>query len=36
VIEDAADDPAVERPEAFLRWLHVAVGPAASSLGRQP
>ena len=26
VIEDCADDPAVEQPEAFLRALHVALG----------
>jgi pimeloyl-ACP methyl ester carboxylesterase len=36
VIEDAADDPAVEQPEAFLRGLHAALGPAASSSRRQP
>jgi hypothetical protein len=35
VIEDAADDPAVEQPEAFLRELHAALGPAASSSSRQ-
>ena len=26
VIEDCADDPAIEQPEAFLRALHVALG----------
>lgn len=26
VIEDAADDPPIEQPEAFLRALHVALG----------
>ncbi len=26
VIEDCADDPARDRPEAFLRALHVALG----------
>jgi pimeloyl-ACP methyl ester carboxylesterase len=36
VIEDAADDPAVEQPEAFLRGLYAAIDPAASSSGRQP
>jgi pimeloyl-ACP methyl ester carboxylesterase len=36
VIEDAGDDPAVEQPEAFLRGLHAALGPAASSARRQP
>jgi pimeloyl-ACP methyl ester carboxylesterase len=36
VIDDAADDPAVEQPEAFLRGLHAALGPAASSSRRQP
>jgi pimeloyl-ACP methyl ester carboxylesterase len=36
VIEGAADDPAVEQPEAFLRGLHAALGPAASSSRRQP
>jgi pimeloyl-ACP methyl ester carboxylesterase len=35
VIEDAADDPAVEQPEAFLRGLHTALGPATSSSRRQ-
>jgi pimeloyl-ACP methyl ester carboxylesterase len=35
VIEDAADDPAVEQPEAFLRALHTALGPTASNPGRQ-
>ena len=35
VIEDAADDPAVEQPEAFLRALHTALGPAGSSSARQ-
>jgi pimeloyl-ACP methyl ester carboxylesterase len=34
VIEDAGDDPAVERPEAFLRGLHAALGPAAASRRR--
>jgi pimeloyl-ACP methyl ester carboxylesterase len=36
VIEDAADDPAVEQPEAFLRGLYAALGPAAASSRRQP
>jgi pimeloyl-ACP methyl ester carboxylesterase len=36
VIEGAADDPAVEQPQAFLRGLHAALGPAASSSRRQP
>ncbi|HZC99666.1 MAG TPA: hypothetical protein VFA46_05600, partial [Actinomycetes bacterium] len=36
VIEDAADDPAVEQPEAFLRGLHAALHPAAASASRQP
>jgi pimeloyl-ACP methyl ester carboxylesterase len=36
VIEDAADDPAIEQPEAFLGGLHAALGPAASSSRRQP
>jgi pimeloyl-ACP methyl ester carboxylesterase len=36
VIEDAADDPAVEQPEAFLRGLHAALGPAAANSRRQP
>jgi pimeloyl-ACP methyl ester carboxylesterase len=36
VIEDAADDPAVEQPEAFLRGLHAALGPAAASSRRRP
>jgi pimeloyl-ACP methyl ester carboxylesterase len=36
VIEGAADDPAVEQPEAFLRGLRAALGPAASSSRRQP
>ena len=36
VIEDAGDDPAVEQPEAFLRELRAALGPAASSSSRQP
>jgi pimeloyl-ACP methyl ester carboxylesterase len=36
VIEDAADDPAFEQPEAFLGGLHAALGPAASSSRRQP
>jgi pimeloyl-ACP methyl ester carboxylesterase len=26
VIEKAADDPAIEQPEAFLRPLHIALG----------
>lgn len=26
VIDDCADDPAIEQPEAFLRALHVALG----------
>lgn len=34
VIEDCADDPPVERPEAFLRALHVALGRTVT--GRQP
>jgi pimeloyl-ACP methyl ester carboxylesterase len=36
VIEDAADDPAAEQPEAFLRALSAALAPAASSSRRQP
>jgi pimeloyl-ACP methyl ester carboxylesterase len=36
VIEEAGDDPAVERPEAFLRGLQAALGPVASSSRRQP
>jgi pimeloyl-ACP methyl ester carboxylesterase len=36
VIEDAGDDPAAEQPEAFLRGLHAALGPAAASSRRQP
>jgi pimeloyl-ACP methyl ester carboxylesterase len=36
VIEDAGDDPAIEQPEAFLRGLHAALGPAASSSRTQP
>jgi pimeloyl-ACP methyl ester carboxylesterase len=36
LIERAGDDPAVEQPESFLRGLHAALGPAASSSGRQP
>ena len=31
MIEDAGDDPALEQPQAFLRALHAALGPAASS-----
>jgi pimeloyl-ACP methyl ester carboxylesterase len=30
VIEDAADDPAIEQPEAFLRALHAALGRTAT------
>jgi pimeloyl-ACP methyl ester carboxylesterase len=36
VIEDAADDPAVEQPQAFLHGLHAALGPGGASPGRQP
>jgi len=36
VIEDAGDDPAIEQPEAFLRGLHAALGPAEASPRRQP
>jgi hypothetical protein len=32
----AAADPAVEQPEAFLRGLHAALGPAAANSRRQP
>jgi pimeloyl-ACP methyl ester carboxylesterase len=30
VIENAADDPPMERPEAFLRLLHTAIGTAVT------
>jgi pimeloyl-ACP methyl ester carboxylesterase len=36
VIEDAADDPAAEQPEAFLRALSAALAPVASGARRQP
>ena len=36
VIEDAGDDPAVEQPDAFLRRLHAALGPAASTSRTRP
>jgi len=36
VIEDAADDPAVEQPQAFLRGLHAALGPGGASPRRRP
>jgi pimeloyl-ACP methyl ester carboxylesterase len=36
VIQDAADDPAIEQPEAFLRGLHAALAPVAASARRQP
>jgi pimeloyl-ACP methyl ester carboxylesterase len=36
VIDNAADDPAVEQPGAFLRALRTALGPAAASPRRQP
>jgi pimeloyl-ACP methyl ester carboxylesterase len=36
VFEDAGDDPAVEQPEAFLRGLHAALGPAGPSCRRRP
>ena len=36
VIEDAADDPASEQPEAFLRALSAALAPVASGARRQP
>jgi hypothetical protein len=32
----AADDPAVEQPEAFLRGLHATLGAAASGSRTQP
>jgi pimeloyl-ACP methyl ester carboxylesterase len=35
VIEEAADDPAAEQPEAFLRALSAALAPVASSPGRR-
>jgi pimeloyl-ACP methyl ester carboxylesterase len=35
VIEDAADDPAIEQPQAFLHGLHAAIGPAEVTPGRQ-
>jgi pimeloyl-ACP methyl ester carboxylesterase len=35
VIEDAADDPAIEQPQAFLHGLHAALGPAEASHRRQ-
>jgi pimeloyl-ACP methyl ester carboxylesterase len=35
VIEDAADDPPIEQPEAFLRALHAALEtPAAQETAR--
>lgn len=34
VIEDAADDPARDRPEAFLRALHVALGRTVTARER--
>ena len=35
VIEDAADDPPIEQPEAFLRALHAALKtPAAPETAR--
>ena len=36
VIEDAADDPAAEQPEAFLRALSAALAPVAPNPRRQP
>jgi pimeloyl-ACP methyl ester carboxylesterase len=36
VIDDAGDDPGTEQPQAFLRALDAALGPAAPSAVRQP
>ncbi len=35
VIENCADDPAIEQPEAFLRALHVALGRTVTRRQRQ-
>jgi pimeloyl-ACP methyl ester carboxylesterase len=35
VIENAADDPAIEQPQAFLHGLHAALGPTGASPRRQ-
>jgi pimeloyl-ACP methyl ester carboxylesterase len=36
VVEDAADDPAVEQPQAFLGGLHAALDATASGSRRRP
>jgi hypothetical protein len=33
VIDDAADDPALEHPEAFMTGLHTAIGSSKTRYG---